>query len=55
MPMADCLQMHANPGPALVAAPVDLNVRVPVAMPWPRANTTLSGLLPPPDPLPPRA
>ena len=54
MPLADCIQMHANPGPALLAAPLDLAAGASVAVQWSATHTTLSGLSPPPDPLPPR-
>ena len=55
MPMADCIQMHANPGPALMAAPLALAADVHVAVHWSPAHPTLTGLSPPPEPLPPRA
>jgi hypothetical protein len=55
MPVADCIQMHANPGPALVAAPVELRAGPYVAVRWSPIDRMLSGLSPPPDPLPPRA
>ena len=54
MPMADCIQMHANPGPTLVAAPIELRQGEYVTVQWPTVDCTLSGLSPPPDRLPPR-
>lgn len=55
MPLADCIQMHANPGPGLMAASVELRPGTSVTVLWSLAHTTLRGLSPPPDPLPPRA
>ena len=55
MPLADCIQMHANPGPGLMAASVELRIGTSVIVLWSLAHTTLRGLSPPPDPLPPRA
>ena len=55
MPMSDCIQMHATPGPGLVAASIELRAGAYVTVPWSLAHTTLCGLSPPPDPLPPRA
>jgi hypothetical protein len=43
MPMADCIQVHANPGPGLVAASLDLRTTAYVALRWSPAHTTLSG------------
>jgi hypothetical protein len=55
MSMADCIQMHSNSSAGLVAASLDLWAAVYIAVQWSSAHTTLSGLSPPPDPLPPRA
>jgi hypothetical protein len=55
MPMADCIQMHVNAGPALLSAPVELPAGRYITLRWSLAGSTLSGLSPPPDPFPPRA
>jgi hypothetical protein len=55
MPMADCIQMHANAGPSLPAAPVELPSSLYIIFHWSPAHSSLSGLSPPPDPFPPRA
>ena len=54
VPQAGCIQAQTGHGAALPAVPVGQAVRVSVAVPWSSADTTLSGLSPPPDPLPPR-
>lgn len=54
MPMADCIQMHANPGPALMSAAVELGASPYIVVQWPSAFGALSGLSPPPEPQPPR-
>ena len=55
MPMADCIQMHVNAGPAVLVAAVPLPAGRYVTLHWSPAHRTLSGLSPPPDPFPPRA
>ena len=55
MPMADCIQMHANAGPSLLAAPVELPSSLYITIHWSPAHRSLNGLSPPPDPFPPRA
>jgi hypothetical protein len=55
MPMANCIQMHASSGPALMATSVELRVGAYATVRWPSPDRSLSGLSPPPDPQPPRA
>jgi len=55
MPMSDCIQMHAPSGPALLAKATDSGVGGYVTIRWSPDDDFLSGLSPPPDPLPPRA
>ena len=55
MPMADCIQMHTNAGPSLLASPVELPSSLYIIFHWSPAHSSLSGLSPPPDPFPPRA
>jgi hypothetical protein len=55
MPMADCIQMHVNAGPALLAGAVALPAILFVTVQWSPAHRALSGLSPSPDPSPPRA
>jgi hypothetical protein len=55
IPMADCLQTHANAGPALLGASVELLASPYVTVHWFTPHTALSGLSRPPDPFPPRA
>jgi hypothetical protein len=55
MPMADCIQMHVNAGPAVLAAAVRLPASQYITLRWSPSHRTLSGLSPPPDPIPPRA
>lgn len=55
MSTADCIQMHVNAGPALLADAAPLPAGQFVLLHWLPAHRTLSGLSPPPDPFPPRA
>jgi hypothetical protein len=55
MPMTDCLQVHAGGGAVVLAAFVALPPGPDVAERWAAPTHALSGLSPPPDPLPPRS
>jgi hypothetical protein len=55
MPMTDCVQVHAGGGALVLAAFVALPQKPDVAERWAALAHALSGLSPPPDPLPPRA
>jgi hypothetical protein len=55
MPMTDCLQVHAGGGAAVLAAFVALPQGPDATERWTASTHALSGLSPPPDPLPPRA
>jgi hypothetical protein len=55
MPMTDCVQVHAGGSALVLAAFVALPQGLGIAERWAPAAQALSGLSPPPDPLPPRA
>ena len=54
MPMTDCVQVHAGGSAVVLAAFVALPQGFSVVERWTAAEHSLSGLSPPPDPLPPR-
>jgi hypothetical protein len=55
MPMADCVQVHANAAPMVAVATIALPLAIDgMAYRWP-ADMSLTGLSPPPDPFPPRS
>jgi hypothetical protein len=55
MPMTDCVQVHAGGSAVMLAAFVALPQKPDIAERWTALAQALSGLSPPPDPLPPRA
>jgi len=55
MPMADCIQMHVNTGPAILSCTVEPPAGRYVTLHWSLAHRALSGRSPLPDPFPPRA
>jgi len=54
MPMADCVQVHANAAPMVAVAAIALPQAIDGNTYWWPNDTSLTGLSPPPDPLPPR-
>jgi len=54
MPMTDCVQVHASGSAVMLAAFVALPQKPDIAERWTALAQALSGLSPPPDPLPPR-
>jgi hypothetical protein len=54
MPMADCVQVHANAAPMVAVAAIALPQAIDGNAYWWPNDTSLTGLSPPPDPLPPR-
>ncbi len=55
MPVADCVQAHANAPPALIAASLELPARHDIEIYWSSDVASLRGRSLPPDPFPPRA
>jgi len=54
MPTADCLQVHPSGGTVMLAAAAEVPLGPIAADRWAAVAHALSGLSPPPDPLPPR-
>jgi hypothetical protein len=55
MPAASCMQAFSNATPTLTSGPFDLPAIGFSQIRWSLRTAALSGLSPPPDPLPPRA